>query len=171
MRNPKKGKGNKKEKRPPQASGAGPSTSGGSNGHVMNIDNTPFQPSVWRPGVDPVAEDEELDYDPTAYDCLHRFTLDWPCLSFDFIRDDLGAPRSAFPHTVYMVAGTQAAQPRQNYLALLKLTHLSQGRHGKKDNKSNKNEESEDESADEDESEDDSMDDDSDADEDKERAT
>lgn len=64
--------------------------------------------------------------------------------------------------------GTQAAQPRQNYLALLKLTHLSQGRHGKKDNKSNKNEESEDESADEDESEDDSMDDDSDADEDKE---
>ena len=35
---------------------------------------------VWRPGIDPLAEDEELDYDPTAYDCLHRLQLDWPCL-------------------------------------------------------------------------------------------
>lgn len=25
-------------------------------------------------------EGEALDYDPTAYDCLHQFTLDWPCL-------------------------------------------------------------------------------------------
>ena len=35
---------------------------------------------VWRAGIDPLAEDEELDYDPTAYDCLHRLQLDWPCL-------------------------------------------------------------------------------------------
>ena len=21
-----------------------------------------------------------MDYDPTAYDCLHRFALEWPCL-------------------------------------------------------------------------------------------
>jgi hypothetical protein len=62
---------------------------------------------VWRPGVDPMAEDEELDYDPTAYDCLHKFALEWPCLSFDFVRDELGGPRSTFPHTVFMVAGTQ----------------------------------------------------------------
>lgn len=25
-------------------------------------------------------EGEALDYDPTAYDCLHQVTLDWPCL-------------------------------------------------------------------------------------------
>lgn len=62
---------------------------------------------MWRPGVDPLAEDEELSYDPTAYDCLHKFALEWPCLSFDFVRDELGGPRSAFPHTVFMVAGTQ----------------------------------------------------------------
>eukprot|EP00878_Enallax_costatus_P033373 GHUV01036797.1.p1 GENE.GHUV01036797.1~~GHUV01036797.1.p1 ORF type:complete len:463 (+),score=125.34 GHUV01036797.1:104-1492(+) len=89
-------------------------------------------PSVWRPGIDPVAEDEELDYDPTAYDCLHKFTLEWPCLSFDIVRDDLGGPRSNFPHTMFMVAGTQAAQARQNYLAVLKLSDLGQGRHGKR---------------------------------------
>jgi ribosome assembly protein RRB1 len=62
---------------------------------------------VWRPGVDVIAEDEELSYDPTAYDCLHKFSLEWPCLSFDFVKDDLGGPRSTFPHTVFMVAGTQ----------------------------------------------------------------
>ena len=27
-------------------------------------------------------EGEALDYDPTAYDCLHQFTLDWPCLRY-----------------------------------------------------------------------------------------
>ena len=90
---------------------------------------------MWRPGLDPVGEDEELDYDPTAYDCLHRFALEWPCLSFDMLRDNLGAPRNAFPHTVFMVAGTQAAQPRQNTIAVLKLAALGQGRHGKRDGK------------------------------------
>ena len=40
---------------------------------------------VWRPGVDPVGEDEDLDYDPTAYDCLHRMQLDWPSLRWDMV--------------------------------------------------------------------------------------
>ncbi len=35
---------------------------------------------VWRAGTDAMQEGEALDYDPTAYDCLHQFTLDWPCL-------------------------------------------------------------------------------------------
>jgi ribosome assembly protein RRB1 len=109
---------------------------------------------VWRPGIDPVAEDEELDYDPTAYDCLHKFTLEWPCLSFDVIPDTLGAPRSTFPHELFMVAGTQAAQPRQNYLAVLRLASLGQGRHGKKADKADKDSDSE---SDDDESDDESM--------------
>lgn len=37
-------------------------------------------PAVWRPGQDGVDEGEALQYDPTAYDCLHALTLDWPCL-------------------------------------------------------------------------------------------
>jgi ribosome assembly protein RRB1 len=68
---------------------------------------------VWRPGIDPLGEDEELDYDPTAYDCLHKFALEWPCLSFDIVRDDLGGPRSTFPHTVFMLAGTQVRCQQQ----------------------------------------------------------
>lgn len=90
---------------------------------------------VWRPGVDPLGEDEELDYDPTAYDCLHKFSLEWPCLSFDLLRDGLGGPRSTFPHSLLMVAGTQAASARQNYLAVLQLADLGQGRHGKRPDK------------------------------------
>jgi hypothetical protein len=35
---------------------------------------------VWRPGVDGMDEDEELQFDPTAYDCLHALSLEWPCL-------------------------------------------------------------------------------------------
>jgi ribosome assembly protein RRB1 len=71
---------------------------------------------VWRPGIDPLGEDEELDYDPTAYDCLHKFALEWPCLSFDIVRDDLGGPRSTFPHTVFMLAGTQVRTEQQRRL-------------------------------------------------------
>ena len=52
--------------------------------------------------------------------------------SFDILPDGLGGPRSAFPHTITLVAGTQAANARQNSLALLKLSNLGQGKHGDK---------------------------------------
>lgn len=55
----------------------------------------PTVPSVWRPGYDPLEEDETLQYDPTAYDCMHTFTLEWPCLSFDVLRDAATAARVA----------------------------------------------------------------------------
>ncbi|GIL71749.1 hypothetical protein Vretimale_817 [Volvox reticuliferus] len=123
MRNPKKVKAKLKAKAKPKA-----------KKEEMELDEEPSTSTakVWRPGIDPVDEDEELAYDPTAYDCLHRFEVDWPCLSFDALKDDLGGPRSTFPHTVYLVCGTQAATARQNYVAFLKLAQLGQGRHGKK---------------------------------------
>lgn len=52
--------------------------------------------------------------------------------SFDIVRDSLGGPRSTFPHTVTLAAGTQAATPKQNSLALMKLSNLVQGKHGSK---------------------------------------
>eukprot|EP00983_Pelagomonas_calceolata_P085223 1156510-Pelagomonas_calceolata.AAC.2 len=64
--------------------------------------------------------------------------------SFDYLKDELGAPRSTFPHMCYMVAGTQATSAKQNYVAFLRLANLGQGRHGKKAKK-----EEEDESDDE----------------------
>lgn len=88
-------------------------------------------PSVWQPGQDSIAEGESLQYDPTAYDCLHQLTYEWPCLSFDVVRDGLGGPRSAFPHDVLLVAGTQAAAANLNYIALMRLCNLGQGEHAK----------------------------------------
>eukprot|EP00198_Chlamydomonas_reinhardtii_P007811 XP_001697148.1 predicted protein [Chlamydomonas reinhardtii] len=125
MRNPKKGKAK------PGKAKAKPSKK---KEEEMELDEEPETATakVWRPGIDEVAEDEELEYDPTAYDCLHRFQVDWPCLSFDILKDDLGGPRSTFPHTVYLACGTQAATARQNYVAFLRLASLGQGRHGKK---------------------------------------
>lgn len=35
-----------------------------------------------------------LDYDSTAYLCMHSLNLEWPCLSFDFLSDHLGESRT-----------------------------------------------------------------------------
>lgn len=39
------------------------------------------------------AENGELEYDPTAYVMYHSVQMEWPCLSFDFIRDEYGDNR------------------------------------------------------------------------------
>lgn len=68
---------------------------------------------VYLPGK-PLADDEELVCDESAYVMLHQAHTGAPCLSFDVIADDLGAERTAFPMTAYMVAGTQAAKAHVN---------------------------------------------------------
>jgi hypothetical protein len=48
---------------------------------------------VWRPGIDTLAEGDELEYDPRAYVMYHSLRAEWPCLSFDFLKDNLGDAR------------------------------------------------------------------------------
>ncbi len=64
--------------------------------------------------------------DPSTYDMLHSLSTPWPCLSFDFVRDQLGDGRSTYPATMYMVAGTQAqtAKANENQLLVLKMSGL-----------------------------------------------
>lgn len=107
-------------------------------------DATAGPAQVWQPGLHPLGEDEELEFDPTAYDLLYPFQLEWPCLSFDILRDELGADRTSFPHTMYIVAGTQAASAKENSLQVARLTQLGRMQHG------GDNDESEDESSDDD---------------------
>ena len=54
--------------------------------------------------------DEHLVPDNSVYLALHSLSYAWPCLSFDVLRDDLGSDRASFPHTAWVVAGTQAGE-------------------------------------------------------------
>lgn len=68
---------------------------------------------------------EKLEMDPSAYKMHHALSPEWPCLSFDFLRDDLGESRSRFPHTLTAVVGTQADRPDRNSLTVLKISDLA----------------------------------------------
>eukprot|EP00803_Ostreobium_quekettii_P009957 evm.model.scf_285EXC.1 EVM.evm.TU.scf_285EXC.1 scf_285EXC:4320-9246(-) len=83
----------------------------------------PPRRAVWLPS-NGLEDGEELDFDPTAYDCLERFSTEWPCLSFDILPDSLGGSRTSFPHNAMLVAGTQADSPGNNFLAVIKLANI-----------------------------------------------
>jgi len=99
---------------------------------VQEVDMDELEPGlkVWQPGM---GEEEEgwreegmqLEFDPSAYDCLHAFRLEWPCLSMDILRDNLGDARVDWPHAMFMVAGTQAENPKANSIALMRVTSIS----------------------------------------------
>ncbi|CAN8271100.1 unnamed protein product [Cochlearia groenlandica] len=80
---------------------------------------------VWQPGVDKLEDDEELQCDPSAYNSLHGFHVGWPCLSFDILGDKLGLNRTEFPHTAYIVAGTQANKAGLDSIGLFKISNVS----------------------------------------------
>lgn len=102
---------------------------------------------VFRPGLDKLEPGEVLDYDSSVYDMMFALNVEWPCLSFDFMKDNLGIMRSKFPHTMYCVAGTQAASADKNRLVVMKLSQLNKTKHDEDDDE--ENEDSDDELHDE----------------------
>ena len=60
---------------------------------MMETEASEAPKQVWRPGVDRLEEGETLEYDPSAYVMYHSLRTEWPCLSFDFLRDNLGEGR------------------------------------------------------------------------------
>jgi len=84
---------------------------------------------VWHPGVGEEAESKDLDYDSTAYTAFHRLNVEWPCLTFDVLQDSLGPFRTKFPQTLFLAAGTQAANADQNKVMLLKVGELHRTKH------------------------------------------
>lgn len=102
------------------ATAAGPSDSGMEVEGEEPRQEQEVQTKVWRAGVDELTEGEELEYDSTAYHMYHSLRPEWPCLSFDVIRDSLGANRSRFPHTIFAVAGTQADRAESNRLQVMR---------------------------------------------------
>ena len=79
---------------------------------------------VWRPGIDKIEEGEELEYDPSAYIMYHSLRTEWPCLSFDILKDNLGENRQRYPFSMFVVTGSQADKQDKNKLTLLKLSDL-----------------------------------------------
>ena len=50
----------------------------------MQVENQ-GQPEIWNDQKDPLKEDEELEFDSSAYEMLHRSQVEWPCLSLDIL--------------------------------------------------------------------------------------
>jgi ribosome assembly protein RRB1 len=81
-----------------------------------------------------MGDDEQLVPDNSVYLALHQMSYNWPCLSFDVLRDNLGTERSSFPHTAWIVAGTQAGDiPGQgkakDEIVVMRLGSLSKTQH------------------------------------------
>ena len=79
---------------------------------------------AYMPGVMPLEEGQTLVPDQSAYHMLHRMSVTWPCLSFDFLRDHLGSQRQTMPHTAYFVAGTQADTAKNNEVLVMKASAM-----------------------------------------------
>jgi len=81
-------------------------------------------PKVFVPGLHTLGQDEVLEADESVYIMRHAMRVNWPCLSFDILRDSLGDERRRFPATAYIVAGTQADEVKKNELLIYKMSSL-----------------------------------------------
>jgi len=88
---------------------------------------------------------EELVPDMSAYEMLYHFRARASCLSFDVLKDRLGA-RSGYPVTAYMVSGTQADKGKKNSVVVMKISNLEKevDREDEKDSDDDDEEEDED---------------------------
>ena len=86
--------------------------------------STDNKPSIWRGNIDDLEPGEKLDFDESTYITYHAMRTQWPCLSFDVIRDRLGNGRTKFPMTSYLVAGTQADRADRNEVLVMKVGDL-----------------------------------------------
>jgi hypothetical protein len=91
---------------------------------IEESDEKPRPPNAFIPGLHTLGKDEILEADESVYVMRHTMNADWPCLSFDVLRDDDGDQRQRFPASAYIVAGTQADAATKNQLSVFKMTQL-----------------------------------------------
>lgn len=91
---------------------------------IEESDEHPPAPDAFIPGSRALEKDEILEPDDSVYIMRHSMNVNWPCLSFDILRDSLGDGRQRYPATVYVVSGTQADIPKNNELSVYKMSSL-----------------------------------------------
>lgn len=91
---------------------------------IEESDEKPEAPDVFIPGVHHLGKDEILEPDESVYIMRHSMDVNWPCLSFDVLRDNLGDERQRYPATAYIVTGTQADVAKNNQLSVYKMSSL-----------------------------------------------
>jgi ribosome assembly protein RRB1 len=91
---------------------------------IEESDEKPRAPNVFIPGVHTLGKDEILEPDDSVYIMRHTMNANWPCLSFDVLRDDEGDQRQRFPANAWIVAGSQADVAKKNELSVFRMTQL-----------------------------------------------
>lgn len=76
---------------------------------------------IWNESQEPLKEGEELVFDSSAYEMLHRVKVEWPCLSIDFLlKDRIGAssaPKTQwFPHYLHTLDPNQSRQDKHGIM-------------------------------------------------------
>ncbi|KAJ3093614.1 ribosome biosynthesis protein rrb1, partial [Physocladia obscura] len=104
---------------------------------------------VFLPG-DALQDGEVLVADNSAYEMLHQMHVEWPCLSFDILRDQLGQLRKHFPMAAYIVAGSQAEKQKDNKLYVMKMSDLHRTKHDDDDGMNDDSDSDDDDNLDED---------------------
>ena len=79
----------------------------------------------WNPLTSTLDPGTKLEVDDSAYKMHHSLTPEWPALSFDILRDNLGESRTRFPHSMIVAAGSQADRSDRNKLTIMKLSDLA----------------------------------------------
>ena len=99
---------------------------------------------VWRSDKNKGAAGEsmELEYSNKAYDSFFQLRTEYPCLSFDIIKDGEGANRTKYPLSMYFVCGSQADEAGKNQLYVMKISNICKT---KNDLESDEDEDDEDE--------------------------
>lgn len=91
---------------------------------IEESEEPPAPPDVFIPGVHHLGKDEILEPDDSVYIMRHNMSVNWPCLSFDILRDNLGEQRQRYPATAYIVTGTQADVAKNNEVSVYKMSSL-----------------------------------------------
>eukprot|EP00388_Colpodella_angusta_P009597 GDKJ01025466.1.p1 GENE.GDKJ01025466.1~~GDKJ01025466.1.p1 ORF type:complete len:546 (+),score=75.91 GDKJ01025466.1:218-1639(+) len=89
------------------------------------------QKLVWRSDKNKTKAGEtmELEYSNKAYDSFFQLRTEYPCLSFDIIKDNEGANRTKYPLSMYFVCGSQADEAGKNQLYVMRVSNICKTKH------------------------------------------